>query len=171
MDIPSSGRGVCVCRSVSQPMLTQPTSLSASLGSYPRLTCTLSVGFCVGSYDIYWFQQQPGSPPQFLQSFYSVSDQHQFSGVPRRFCGSKDASGKAGHLLISRLQAEDKADYFCATAHGGGSSYRSSQGLRSQGISPGTRDLVPETLVLRSFCAGSCRGESPVGRPVLGGEE
>ena len=38
-------------------------------------------------------------------------------------------------------------------------------------VSPGTRDLVSETLVLRSFCAGSCRGESPVGRLVLEGEE
>ncbi|EFB27302.1 hypothetical protein PANDA_022481, partial [Ailuropoda melanoleuca] len=102
----------CVCRSVSQPVLTQPPSLSVSLGSSPRLTCTLSGGFRVGSNDIYWFQQQPGSPPQYLWSFYSGSDLHHGSGVPRHFCSSKDASGKAGRLPISRLQAEDEADYF-----------------------------------------------------------
>ncbi|EFB28032.1 hypothetical protein PANDA_022100, partial [Ailuropoda melanoleuca] len=101
---------VCVCRSVPQPVLTQLPSLSASLGSSPRLTCTMSSGFRVGSYDIYWFQQQPGSPPRYLLRLYSDSDKHQGSGVPSCFCGSKDATGKAGLLLISGLQ--DEADYF-----------------------------------------------------------
>ena len=36
--------------SLSQPVLTQPTSLSASLGASARLICTLTSGYCVGAY-------------------------------------------------------------------------------------------------------------------------
>uniref|UniRef100_A0A673UVH1 Ig-like domain-containing protein n=1 Tax=Suricata suricatta TaxID=37032 RepID=A0A673UVH1_SURSU len=68
--------------SLSQPVLTQPSSLSASPGTTARLTCTLSRGCNVGSYSINWFQQKPGSPPQYLLWFYSDSNKHQGSGVP-----------------------------------------------------------------------------------------
>ena len=36
--------------SLSQPVLTQLTSLSASLGASARLICTLTSGYCVGAY-------------------------------------------------------------------------------------------------------------------------
>lgn len=101
--------------SLSQPVLTQPPSLSASLGASARLTCTLSSGFSVGGYRIYWHQQKPGSPPRYLLNF---SSKHQGSGVPSRFSGSKDGSVNAGLLLISGLQPEDEADYYCSTWHG-----------------------------------------------------
>ncbi|KAB0358040.1 hypothetical protein FD754_002196 [Muntiacus muntjak] len=105
--------------SVSQPVLTQPASLSASPGASARLSCTLSSGYSVGSYTIYWYQQKAGSPPQYLLRFKSDSDKHQGSGVPSRFSGSKDASTNAGLLLISGLQPEDEASYYCALWHGG----------------------------------------------------
>ena len=116
--------------SLSQPVLTQPPSLSASPGASARLTCTLSSGFSVGSYGILWLQQKPGSPPRYLLAFNSDSQKHQGSGVPSRFSGSKDASANAGILTISGLQPEDEADYHCATAHGSGSSISHSQWLR-----------------------------------------
>uniref|UniRef100_A0A667IH78 Ig-like domain-containing protein n=1 Tax=Lynx canadensis TaxID=61383 RepID=A0A667IH78_LYNCA len=106
--------------SLSQPVLTQPPSLSASLGTTARLTCTLSSGFNVGGYYINWFQQKPGSPPRYLLYYYSDSDKHQGPGVPSCFSGSKDASANAGLLLISGPQPEDEADYYCATYHGSG---------------------------------------------------
>ncbi|KAK1328337.1 hypothetical protein QTO34_011910 [Cnephaeus nilssonii] len=104
--------------SLSQFAVTQPPSLSASPGATARLTCTLSSGFNVGSYDIFWYQQKPGSPPRYLLYYHTDSDKHQGSGVPSRFSGSKDASANAGLLLISGLQPEDEADYYCATYHG-----------------------------------------------------
>ncbi|CAK6440023.1 unnamed protein product [Pipistrellus nathusii] len=103
--------------SLSQPVLTQPPSLSASPGATARLPCTLSSGFSVGRYDIYWYQQKPGSRPRYLLSYYSDSSKHQGSGVPSRFSGSKDASANAGLLTISGLQAEDEADYYCKVWH------------------------------------------------------
>ncbi|KAK1328283.1 hypothetical protein QTO34_011856 [Cnephaeus nilssonii] len=119
--------------SLSQPVLTQPPSLSASPGATARLTCTLSSGFNVGSYYIFWYQQKPGSPPRYLLYYYSDSNMHQGSGVPSRFSGSKDASANAGLLLISGLQPEDEADYYCATYHGSGSSFSYPQCLRGRG--------------------------------------
>uniref|UniRef100_A0A2K5HLP0 Ig-like domain-containing protein n=1 Tax=Colobus angolensis palliatus TaxID=336983 RepID=A0A2K5HLP0_COLAP len=100
-----------------QPVLTQPPSFSASPGESARLTCTLSSDINVGSYNIYWYQQKPGSPPRYLLYYNSDSDKHQGSGVPSRFSGSKDASANTGILLISGLQSEDEADYYCVIWH------------------------------------------------------
>uniref|UniRef100_G1Q6Q9 Ig-like domain-containing protein n=1 Tax=Myotis lucifugus TaxID=59463 RepID=G1Q6Q9_MYOLU len=98
--------------------MTQPPSLSASLGATARLTCTLSSGFNVGGYGISWIQQKPGSPPRYLLYYHTDSHKDQGSGVPSRFSGSKDASANAGLLTISGLQPEDEADYYCVTDHG-----------------------------------------------------
>uniref|UniRef100_A0A8C9CUS6 Ig-like domain-containing protein n=1 Tax=Phocoena sinus TaxID=42100 RepID=A0A8C9CUS6_PHOSS len=91
------------------PVLTQPPSLSATLGASARLTCTLSSGYSVASYVITWYQQKPGRPPWYLLSYNSDSIKHQ--GIPDRFSGSK--SGNTASLTISGLQAEDEADYYC----------------------------------------------------------
>ncbi|VFV21212.1 Hypothetical predicted protein [Lynx pardinus] len=119
---------LCHCAgSLSQPVVTQPASLSVSLGATARLTCTLSRDINVGGYNIYWYQQNPGSPPRYLLYYYSDSSTQLGPGVPTRFSGSKDASANAGLLLISGLQPEDETDYYCGIYHGSGSSYRYSQ--------------------------------------------
>ncbi|EPQ14387.1 Immunoglobulin iota chain [Myotis brandtii] len=97
--------------SLSQPVLTQPPSLSASPGATARLTCTLRSDISVGGKNIYWYQQKPGSRPRYLLYFSSSTSLG--SGVPSRFSGSKDASANAGLLTISELQPEDEADYYC----------------------------------------------------------
>uniref|UniRef100_G1QFV1 Ig-like domain-containing protein n=1 Tax=Myotis lucifugus TaxID=59463 RepID=G1QFV1_MYOLU len=109
--------------SLSQPVLTQPHSLSASPGASARLPCTLSSGAVVAGYHISWYQQKPGSPPRFLLRYKSDSDKGQGSGVPSYFSGTKDASANAGLLLISGLQPEDEADYYCATYHSNSNTY------------------------------------------------
>uniref|UniRef100_A0A8C0JRX4 Ig-like domain-containing protein n=1 Tax=Canis lupus dingo TaxID=286419 RepID=A0A8C0JRX4_CANLU len=120
---------LCHCTgSLSQLVLTQPPSLSASLGSTTRLTCTLSSGFSVGGYSIYWHQQKPGSLPWYLLYYYSSTELG--PGVPSCFSGSKDTSANVGLLLISGLQPEDETDYYCAIGHGSGSSYTYPQCLR-----------------------------------------
>ena len=71
--------------SVSQPVLTQPASLSASPGASARLSCTLSSGYSVGDYQMFCFQQKPGSPPWGLLMFKSDSNKPQGSRVPSHF--------------------------------------------------------------------------------------
>uniref|UniRef100_A0A452QHL4 Immunoglobulin V-set domain-containing protein n=1 Tax=Ursus americanus TaxID=9643 RepID=A0A452QHL4_URSAM len=95
---------------LSQPVLTQLHSISASLEATDRLACTLSSGFNVGGYCIIRYEQKPGSSSWSLLCYESNSDKHQGSG---RFSGSKDDSANAGLLLISGLQAEDEADHYC----------------------------------------------------------
>uniref|UniRef100_A0A8C0W7M4 Ig-like domain-containing protein n=1 Tax=Castor canadensis TaxID=51338 RepID=A0A8C0W7M4_CASCN len=116
--------------SLSQPGLIQPPSLSASSGKIARLTCTLSDGFSLENYGISLYQQKPGNSLQYLLYYYTDFDKNQGSGVPSRFSGSNDESGNAGILLISGLQPEDEAEYYCATAHGSGSSFRFPQCFR-----------------------------------------
>uniref|UniRef100_M3YMK4 Ig-like domain-containing protein n=1 Tax=Mustela putorius furo TaxID=9669 RepID=M3YMK4_MUSPF len=105
--------------SLAQPVLTQPPSLSASPGTTARLTCTLSRDISVGSKYMHWYQQKPGTPPRYLLYYYSDSSTQLGPGIPSRFSGSKDTSANAGILLISGLQPEDEADYYCAVWHSG----------------------------------------------------
>ena len=91
-------------------MLTQPPSVSGSLGQRVSITCSgSSSNVGTGNY-VSWFQQIPGSAPRTL--IYGATSRA--SGVPDRFSGSR--SGNTATLTISSLQAEDEADYFCATA-------------------------------------------------------
>uniref|UniRef100_A0A452TR48 Ig-like domain-containing protein n=1 Tax=Ursus maritimus TaxID=29073 RepID=A0A452TR48_URSMA len=95
----------------SQPVVTQPPSFSASLGTTARLTCTLSRDISVGSYYMYWFQQRPGSPPRYLLYYYSDSDKP--SGTPARVSGSD--AGNTASLTVLGLQPEDKTEYYHST--------------------------------------------------------
>ncbi|KFO23682.1 Ig lambda chain V-I region BL2 [Fukomys damarensis] len=105
----------------SQPVVTQPPSLSVSPGASARLTCTLSSGFSVGDFTIRWYQHKPGSPPRFLLLYGSSTQLG--SGVPSRFSGSKDTSANAGVLNVSGPQPEDEADYYCSIWHGSSKMY------------------------------------------------
>uniref|UniRef100_A0A8C3W7V8 Ig-like domain-containing protein n=1 Tax=Catagonus wagneri TaxID=51154 RepID=A0A8C3W7V8_9CETA len=101
-------------RSLSQPVLTQPPSASASLGASAKLTCTLSSGY--SSYYVDWYQQVPGKGPRFLMRLiYSTNSRP--SGVPARFSGS--ISGNKAALTITGAQVEDEADYYCALGSSG----------------------------------------------------
>ncbi|XP_059732454.1 immunoglobulin lambda-1 light chain, partial [Bos taurus] len=92
-----------------QAVLTQPSSVSGSLGQRVSITCSGS-SENVGRYGVGWYQRGPGSGLRTI--IYGTTNRP--SGVPDRFSGSK--SGNTATLTINSLQAEDEADYFCASA-------------------------------------------------------
>ncbi|CAD7674168.1 unnamed protein product [Nyctereutes procyonoides] len=91
-----------------QSVLTQPASVSGSLGQRVTISCTGSSSN-IGGNSVGWYQQLPGRGPRTV--IYSTNSQP--SGVPDRFSGSR--SGSTATLTISGLQAEDEADYYCST--------------------------------------------------------
>nr|8BS8_L Chain L, Light chain [Bos taurus]8CIF_L Chain L, Light chain [Bos taurus] len=99
---------------VAQGVLTQPSSVSGSLGQRVSITCSGSSSN-VGRGYVSWYQMTPGSAPRTL----IYGDTNRASGVPDRFSASR--SGNTATLTISSLQAEDEADYFCASAEGSSS--------------------------------------------------
>ncbi|VTJ92169.1 Hypothetical predicted protein [Marmota monax] len=106
--------------SLSQPVLTQSPSASASLGQTAKLTCTLSSPY--NSYWVDWFQQSPGKSPRFVMRVgTSGIVGSKGDGIPDRFSGS--GSGLDRYLTIQNIQEEDENVYHCGASHGSGSSY------------------------------------------------
>ncbi|XP_038293314.1 immunoglobulin lambda-1 light chain isoform X29 [Canis lupus familiaris] len=92
-----------------QAVLTQPASVSGSLGQRVTISCTGSSSNVGYANYVSWYQQLPGTGPRTL--IYGSS--YRPSGVPDRFSGS--SSGSSATLTISGLQAEDEADYYCSS--------------------------------------------------------
>uniref|UniRef100_A0A5F8GEZ1 Ig-like domain-containing protein n=1 Tax=Monodelphis domestica TaxID=13616 RepID=A0A5F8GEZ1_MONDO len=99
--------------SLSQAVVTQPPSVSASLGSKVSLSCTLSSAS--SRYAVGWHQQSPGKPPRSLLYVGSRGSVIRADGIPERFSGS--GSGTNRFLSISNVEPEDEADYYCQSYH------------------------------------------------------
>ncbi|KAK7798892.1 hypothetical protein U0070_013268 [Myodes glareolus] len=83
--------------SLSQPLLTQSPSASASLGATVKLTCTLSSEH--STYTIEWYQQQSDKAPKYVMKLKKDGSSTKGDGVPDLFSGS--SSGAHRFLRIS----------------------------------------------------------------------
>ncbi|KAJ6659181.1 hypothetical protein lerEdw1_019484 [Lerista edwardsae] len=106
--------GVFASGSRSEVIVTQQSAMVDSLGSTVKIPCTVA-GLTISSERVRWYQQKPDDAPSFLYHYYSSSDQGRGSEVPERFSVSPDASSNLWNLVISGVQAEDEADYYCCT--------------------------------------------------------
>uniref|UniRef100_A0A5F5PH21 Ig-like domain-containing protein n=1 Tax=Equus caballus TaxID=9796 RepID=A0A5F5PH21_HORSE len=98
---------IALCTGSWAQSVTQPASVSGTLGQTVTISCTGSISN-IGVY-VDWYQQIPGTAPKTI--IYATNKQP--SGVPDRFSGSK--SGNTATLTITGLQAEDEADYYCGS--------------------------------------------------------
>uniref|UniRef100_A0A8B9Y607 Ig-like domain-containing protein n=1 Tax=Bos mutus grunniens TaxID=30521 RepID=A0A8B9Y607_BOSMU len=94
-----------------QAVLTQPPSVSGSLGQRVTITCTGSSSYVSrGNHVSCWYQQLPGKAPRLLT--YEISKRP--PGVPDRVSGSKSGNSAS---LTSSVHAEDDTDYYCFSWH------------------------------------------------------
>ncbi|EGW07082.1 Ig lambda chain V-I region BL2 [Cricetulus griseus] len=100
--------------SCAQYELTQPKSVSESLGRTVTISCKRSSGN-IGNNYVHWYQQHFGSSPKTVIYEYNARP----SGIPDRFSGSTDRSSNSASLTITDLQIEDEADYFCQSSGSG----------------------------------------------------
>nr|5U3O_L Chain L, DH511.2_K3 Fab Light Chain [Homo sapiens] len=89
-------------------MTQSPSFLYGSVGDRVTITCRASQN--IKDY-LNWYQQRPGRAPRLL--IYAASNLQ--SGVPSRFSGS--GYGTDFTLIISSLQPEDFATYFCQESY------------------------------------------------------
>ena len=127
-------------------MLTQPSSVSGSLGSTVTITCKRSSGN-IASYYVHWYQQHFGSPPTNV--IYEFNNRP--SGIPDRFSGSTDSSSNSASLTITDLKIEDEADYYCQSYDS--SSYKHSdenyEEVRQKLLrAPAVKSLVKMTIAI-----------------------
>ncbi|XP_016059737.1 PREDICTED: pre-B lymphocyte protein 3 [Miniopterus natalensis] len=102
---------------VSQPVLTQPDALLVFPGQVVQISCMLSPRHgTVGEYGVSWYQQRAGSAPRYLLYYRSEEDYRRSPDIPDRFSAATDAAKNACILIISPVQPEDDADYYCSVA-------------------------------------------------------
>ncbi|EPQ13479.1 Pre-B lymphocyte protein 3 [Myotis brandtii] len=103
---------------VSQPVLTQPDALLVFPGQVVQISCMLNPRHAnIGDYGVSWYQQRAGSAPRYLLYYRSKEDHHRSPDIPDRFSAATDAAQNACILIISPVQPEDDADYYCSVGY------------------------------------------------------
>uniref|UniRef100_H0XTE8 Ig-like domain-containing protein n=1 Tax=Otolemur garnettii TaxID=30611 RepID=H0XTE8_OTOGA len=95
--------------SLSQPVLTQLPSASASLGDSANIKCRGKFYSVTRNNHLSWYIENPGGERKSFQE----QTRNKGDGIPDRFSGS--SSGADRYLTISNVHSEDEADYYCGS--------------------------------------------------------
>uniref|UniRef100_A0A8C8RP23 Ig-like domain-containing protein n=1 Tax=Pelusios castaneus TaxID=367368 RepID=A0A8C8RP23_9SAUR len=99
-----------VCSVAGNSVTQLQRSSSATEGQRVKLNCQYSTT----SFYLYWYQQLPKKPPQFLLRRHSGGSEYKPSTVAGRFSSQLDTGAKSFTLSIDGAQLIDSAVYFCA---------------------------------------------------------
>ncbi|NXB76979.1 LV1 protein, partial [Donacobius atricapilla] len=87
------------------PAVNQPSSMSANMPETVRITCFWAISSWYA-----WFQQKVLGSDSVTVIYFN---HERPSGIPSRFSGS--VSSSTSTLIITGVQAKDKAVYFCGS--------------------------------------------------------
>ena len=95
---------------MAQQVTQVQTSVPSQVGQTVTLNCQYEVSWATEYYDIFWYKQLPSGEMTFLIRQYS-KDSNARKG---RYSVNFQKADKSISLIISALQLEDSAKYFCA---------------------------------------------------------
>ncbi|KAB0354181.1 hypothetical protein FD755_023147 [Muntiacus reevesi] len=96
--------------SVAQKVTQVQTAVSSQVGQTVTLNCRYEVSWTTDYYYIFWYKQLPSGEMNFLIRQYS----EQVNARTGRYSVNFQKADKSISLIISGLQLEDSAKYFCA---------------------------------------------------------
>ncbi|KAB0340748.1 hypothetical protein FD754_022866 [Muntiacus muntjak] len=96
--------------SVAQKVTQVQTAISSRVGQTVTLNCRYEVSWTTDYYYIFWYKQLPSGEMNFLISQYS----EHLNARNGRYSVNFQKADKSISLIISALQLEDSAKYFCA---------------------------------------------------------
>ncbi|KAG8597224.1 hypothetical protein GDO81_002203, partial [Engystomops pustulosus] len=104
---------VYVSCGLAQFTVIQDDPMSVSAGGSVRLTCSQSTGSVGGGNYPFWIYQTLGSVPKLVVGSSDTSNQnYRPSWTSERFTGS--ITGGSAVLSITKAEAADTGDYYCA---------------------------------------------------------
>ncbi|KAG8597232.1 hypothetical protein GDO81_002211 [Engystomops pustulosus] len=96
-----------------QPVLDQKSSMEVASGRQAEIPCTLSTGKNFDIYRVIWLQRNNNNVIRTVYHFRTGSTQGRGPGIPNRFSVTDDVPNRRWYLVISGVQPEDEADYYC----------------------------------------------------------
>ena len=95
---------------MAQQVTQVQTAVSSQVGQIVTLNCRYEVSWTMEYYYIFWYKQLPRGEMTFLIRQYSEDD----NARKGRYSVNFQKADKSISLIISALQLEDSAKYFCA---------------------------------------------------------
>ncbi|XP_069786561.1 immunoglobulin lambda-1 light chain-like [Narcine bancroftii] len=118
-----------VSDSTAEISLSQPPDVSTASGGNIEIYCALS-GVVLGNANIDWYQQKSENDPPRLTMYHNTDTLYRASGVPARFSGKSNVAANTRYLIISPVQVEDDAHYYCAVWVGSTSTFYFGSGTK-----------------------------------------
>ncbi|XP_072906218.1 uncharacterized protein [Hemitrygon akajei] len=95
------------------PVLIQsPSQENITKGQSARLWCTMK-NARLGDTDVHWYRRRPGQDMEWVLTHEAGESIRRRPGFTERFQPSRDSSSSSFILMVTKVEANDSADYYC----------------------------------------------------------
>ncbi|XP_072906469.1 uncharacterized protein [Hemitrygon akajei] len=95
------------------PVLIQsPSQENITEGQSARLWCTMK-NARLGNTDVHWYRRRPGQDMEWVLTHEAGESIQRRPGFTERFQPSRDSSNSSFILIITKVEVNDSADYYC----------------------------------------------------------